>query len=211
MAQQVLTQSARPLPAGKISYEQFLEWLDEDTWAEWIDGEVELMSPISLEHSETFVFLTSILRFFISAKQMGILCTEPFQMKTGADLPGRSPDILFVSNARRHLLRRTYLDGAADLVVEIVSAESEQRDRVQKFSEYERGGVREYWLIDPERRQAEFYVRGEEGKYVLQMQGDQGVYRSTVLEGFWLRVEWLWQLPPEVQVFREWGWLLEER
>ncbi|MGC8784097.1 MAG: Uma2 family endonuclease [Armatimonadota bacterium] len=204
MAQQTLLSSARPLPAGKISYEQFLEWLDEDTWAEWVDGEVELMSPVSRQHSSVLVFLISLLRIYISAKGLGELFSEPFQMKTGADLPGRSPDILFVSNARRHLLRRTYLDGAADLVVEIVSADSEQRDRVQKFGEYERGGVREYWLIDPERHLAEFYVLGEDGKYALQMKGEQGVYHSTVLEGFWLKVEWLWQLPPDVQVLKEW-------
>ncbi|MDW8290080.1 MAG: Uma2 family endonuclease, partial [Armatimonadota bacterium] len=79
-------------------------------------------------------------------------------MKTGADLPGRSPDILFVSQQNLHRLKPTYLDGPADLVVEIISPESEERDRTQKFSEYERGGVREYWLIDPEKRLAEFYV-----------------------------------------------------
>ncbi len=205
MAQQVLIQSERPLPAGKISYEQFLEWLDEDTWAEWVDGEVELISPVSLQHSDVLAFLMSILRVYVSAKELGIVLTEPFQMKTGADLPGRSPDILFVSAARRGLLRRTYLDGPADLVVEIVSPESEQRDRVHKFAEYERGGVREYWLIDPEKRLAEFYALNEEGKYVLQMGGERGEYRSTVLEGFWMSIEWLWDLPPEMQVVREWG------
>ncbi|GBC95775.1 hypothetical protein HRbin16_01572 [bacterium HR16] len=205
MAQQVLIQPARPLPPGKISYEQFLEWLDEDTWAEWVDGEVELMSPVSLQHSDVLAFLISLLRVYVSTKGLGVVVTEPFQMKTGADLPGRSPDILFVSAARRGLLQRTYLDGPADLVVEIISPESEQRDRVQKFSEYERGGVREYWLIDPEKRLAEFYVLNEEGKYVLQMKGERGEYRSTVLEGFWMRVEWLWDLPPEMQVVKEWG------
>jgi len=40
---------------------------------------------------------------------------------------------------------------------------------------------------------------------VLQMKGERGEYRSTVLEGFWMRVEWLWDLPPEMQVVKEWG------
>lgn len=205
MAQQALLQPTRPLPQGKISYEQFLEWLDEDTWAEWVDGEIELMSPVSRLHSRLFLFLASIMGTFVSAKGLGELYTEPFQMKTGADLPGRSPDILFVCRENLYRLQPTFLDGPADLVVEIVSAESEQRDRVQKFSEYERGGVREYWLIDPEKRFAEFYVLSEEGKYVLRFRGEWGEYRSTVLEGFWLKVEWLWELPAEVQVLREWS------
>lgn len=204
MAQQVLAQPARPLPQGKISYEQFLEWLDEDTWAEWVDGEVELMSPVSMEHADTFVFLLTVLKLYVSARRLGVVYTEPFQMKTGTNLPGRSPDILFVSKENRHRFKPTYLDGPADLVVEIISPESEQRDRVQKFSEYEQGGVREYWLIDPEKRLAEFYVL-EEGKYVLRMKGERGVYRSTVLEGFWLRIEWLWEMPAEVQILKEWG------
>ncbi|MCS7310523.1 MAG: Uma2 family endonuclease [Armatimonadetes bacterium] len=207
MTQQTLLQPRRPLPSGKLSYEQFLEWLDEDTWAEWVDGGVELMSPISRRHSGVLVFLSSILRIYISAKGLGELYTEPFQMKTGADLPGRSPDILFVSQQHLHRLKPTYLDGPADLVVEIISPESEGRDRTQKFSEYERGGVREYWLVDPDRRQAEFYVLGEGGRYALRFRGDAGEYRSVVLEGFWLRVEWLWQLPAEVHVLQEWGWM----
>lgn len=205
MAQQTLIPPARPLPRGKISYEQFLEWLDEDTWAEWVDGEVELMSPVSLEHDRIYGFLFSILRIFVSAHDMGTVHSEPFQMKTGRDLPGRSPDILFVSRANQHRLKPTYLDGPADLVVEIVSPDSEERDRVQKFAEYQQGGVREYWLIDPQKREAEFYVLDEAGRYALQAKGGSGEYRSKVLEGLWLRIEWLWNPPPEIEVLKEWG------
>jgi Uma2 family endonuclease len=205
MAHEVLTPPTRPLPKGKISYERFLEWLDDDTWAEWVDGEVELMSPISLEHQEVGSFLIALLRLYLLSRPLGRVVYEPFQMKTGADLPGRSPDILFVSNEHLHRLKPTHLDGPADLVVEIVSAESAERDRVQKFAEYERGGVREYWLIDPEKRLAEFYQLGEDGRYERIFAGGEGVYHSAVLSGFWLRVEWLWQQPSITDILREWG------
>jgi Uma2 family endonuclease len=205
MAQEVLTPPTRPLPKGKISYERFLEWLDDDTWAEWVDGEVELMSPVSVQHDSVHVFLVAVLHAYVSTRRLGEIHSEPFQMKTGSDLPGRSPDILFVSNEHLHRLRSTHLDGPADLVVEIVSAESAERDRVQKFAEYERGGVREYWLIDPDKRQAEFYQLGEDGRYVCGFSGGAGVYHSAVLSGFWLRVEWLWQQPPITDILREWG------
>lgn len=205
MAQQVLKPITRSLPKGKVDYEQFLEWLDEDTWAEWVDGEVVLMSPVSSEHSNLHAFLLTILRLYASSRQLGVVLSEPFQMKTGADLPGRSPDILFVSQQHLSRLKPTYLDGPADLVVEIISPDSEERDRVHKFAEYERGGVREYWLIDPQKRVAEFYVLGGEGKYVLQASGEAGEYHSVVLQGLWLRIEWLWELPPEIEVLRAWG------
>ncbi|MGC8785498.1 MAG: Uma2 family endonuclease [Armatimonadota bacterium] len=204
MAQQTPIPPARPLPKGKISYEQFLQWLDEDTWAEWVDGEVELMSPVSSLHQDVGRFLIAILQLYITHYDLGVLRYEPFQMKTGRDLPGRSPDILFVSRQNQHRLKPTHLDGPADLVVEIVSPDSEERDRVTKFAEYERGGVREYWLIDPQKQEAEFYVLDEEGRYVLQARGSSGEVRSKVLEGLWWRIEWLWNPPSEVEVLKQW-------
>ncbi|MGQ9486898.1 MAG: Uma2 family endonuclease [Armatimonadota bacterium] len=205
MAQQVLKPTAHSLPKGKVDYEQFLQWLDEDTWAEWVDGEVVLMSPVSEKHQDVGRFLIAVLQFYITLHRLGVLRYEPFQMKTGADLPGRSPDILFVSQEHVDRLKPTYLDGPADLVVEIISPDSEERDRVHKFAEYERGGVREYWLIDPQKRVAEFYVLGEEGKYILRAQGEAGEYHSAVLQGLWLRIEWLWSPPPEMEVLKAWG------
>ncbi len=113
-------------------------------------------------------------------------------MKLAAQRRGREPDILFVGNDRRHLFKKTYLDGAADLAVEIVSPESIGRDRGEKFVEYEAAGIREYWLIDPERRQAEFYRLNSDGFYQLISTPD-GIFRSEVLPDFFLRVEWFWQ------------------
>jgi len=207
MATVVQTTSARPLPEGKISYEQFLEWLDEDTWAEWVDGEVVLMSPISDEHQAVVNYLTTLLLFHTLETRAGRVLTEPFQMKSGSNLPGRSPDILFVSAERQHLIQRHFLNGPADLVVEVISPESRARDRGEKYYEYEQAGVREYWIIDPERKQVEFYVLSEKGIYQPAFVGHEGEYRSAAIEGFWLRVEWLWERPPMMEVIKAWGWV----
>src|SRR5689334_3716187 len=80
-------------------------------------------------------------------------------------LPGRSPDLPFIAQQRTALLQRTRLDGPADLAVEVISPESVQRDRETRFGEYERGGVREFWLLDPIARQADFFLLGEDGRY----------------------------------------------
>jgi Uma2 family endonuclease len=207
MATLVQATSARPLPEGKISYEQFLEWLDEDTWAEWVDGEVVLMSPISDEHQAVVNYLTTLLLFHTLETRAGRVLTEPFQMKSGPNLPGRSPDILFVSAERQHLIQRHFLNGPADLVVEVISPESRARDRGEKYYEYEQAGVREYWIIDPERKQVEFYVLSEKGIYKPAFVGQEGEYHSVAIEGFWLRVEWLWERPPMMEVIKVWGWV----
>ena len=120
---------------------------------------------------------------------------------------GREPDILFVARANLDRLRRTYLDGPADLAVEITSPESFARDRGDKFVEYERAGVGEYWLLDPDRRHAEFYQRDDSGQYRLITEAERGAYRSRVIPRLGLRVEWLWQdpLPKVADALRELG------
>lgn len=109
----------------------------------------------------------------------------------------------------RHFARLepTYLDGPADLVVEIVSPESVGRDRGEKFYEYEEAGIPEYWLLDPQVKRAEFYQLGEAAQYQLATLDEVGRYRSREVAGFWLKVAWLWQepLPPTDEALMEIG------
>jgi Uma2 family endonuclease len=209
MTQNIQTQTPTPLtsPAssGKISYEEFLQ-SEEYVWAEWVDGEVIKLSPASKRHQLLVNFLAALLQHFVEANRLGLIISAPFQMKTGVDLPGREPDILFIASDHLERLKDTYLSGAADVVVEVISPESLVRDRGDKFSEYEKGGVGEYWLIDPIRQLAEFY-RLDNGVYRLALVDQDGIYRSTIIAGLWLRVEWLWQepLPSLMSVLKEWG------
>jgi Uma2 family endonuclease len=165
------------------------------------------LTPASDQHQDLADFLTALLRHFVEARHIGVVRSAPFQMKTSPDLPGREPDILFISSDRLDRRRRTYLDGPADLVVEIISPDSRARDRGVKFYEYEQGGVREYWLLDPLRRQAEFYQLGADGIYRAVPLAADGIYHSVVLDGLWLKIEWLWQepLPLLLSVLKEWG------
>jgi len=164
------------------------------------------MSLVTEPHENIRGFLYSLLKNFVEAHHLGRVYSEPFQMKTGPDLPSRAPDVFFVANENLRRVTRMYLEGPADLVVEIISPVSRATDRGDKFYEYEQGGVPEYWLLDPERQQAEFYLRGSDGIYRLVPLGSDGVYRSKMLKDLWLRVEWLWQPqpPPILDVLREW-------
>ena len=194
----------KAVPPSKMTYEEFLAWADEDTLAEWVNGEVVMYSPASGKHQDVLDFLVSVLRPFVEQRELGKVLSAPFQMKLEH---GREPDLIFVAQEHLERLKETYLDGPADLVVEITSPESLERDRGGKFAEYEAGGVAEYWLVDPLRRWAEFYQLGEEGRYEITFIGREGVYHSETLPGFWLRVEWLWQdpLPAVEEVLLEVG------
>ena len=204
MAQSVMMPPSSGGERCKISYEEFLEDYDS-RHAEWVDGEVIEMPPMDVEHSREGVWLSRLMGNFVEAKALGEIHVEPFQMKPSPGLPGRSPDILFVANANLHRIRRTYLEGPADVVVEIISLGTASIDRGAKFIEYEQGGVGEYWMIDPIRQIAEFYRLDQDGLFrSVQLDGD--IFRSEALPGFWLKVEWLWPgtQPPVLQVLREW-------
>lgn len=198
-------QDASSLP--RMTYEEFLEWPHENHHVEWVDGRVVPMAPVGTEHGGVAVFLTTLLNVWVQHHHAGTLLCEPVNMKTGPNLPGRSPDVLFVANENLTRVKKTYTDGPADLAVEVVSPESRSRDRGEKFYEYEQGGVREYWVIDPERRQAVFYQLGADGIYRPIAPNAQGMYESAVLPGLWLHVAWLWQrpLPPVLDILRAWA------
>jgi Uma2 family endonuclease len=208
MAQELKTQTPTPPVTAtppRMTYEEFLEWAD-GAHAEWVDGEVILMSPASEPHQNLNGFLSSLLRFFVEAHGLGRILIPPFQMKLSSRPSGREPDLTFVSHANLGNLKRNYLDGPAGMVVEIVSPDSQARDRGEKFYEYEEGGVLEYWIIDQTRRRAEFY-RLDEGTYKLIEPDENGIYNSTAIDGLWLKVDWLWQdpLPTLMSVLKEWG------
>jgi len=206
MATAVSELTQRIPPKEQMSFEEYIEWLDEDTQAEWVNGRIEIMaSPASFNHQDIGGFLCSILRPYLESKDLGRVVMAPYVMRMANIARGREPDLLFVQKDRVHLLTRHYLDGPADLVIEIISPESNKRDRKVKFAEYQIAGIREYWLIDPDQQTAEFYQLDEEGTYEPAAPDEEGFYHSQIINGFRLRVDWLWQspLPATLDILRE--------
>jgi Uma2 family endonuclease len=182
-------------PDAPVSFEEFLAWAPDQVQAEWVDGDILIMSPASTEHQRLHGFLFTLLRLFVELRQLGEVFSAPFLMRLPARPSGREPDIVFLATEHADRLRETYLDGPADLVVEIVSPESDARDRGEKFVEYEAAGIPEYWLIDPTRREGWFYRLGSDQRYHAAPLEPNGRYHSTVLPGFNLQLGWLWQRP----------------
>ena len=182
-------------PQRRMTYEEFLEWSDEDTHAEWVDGEVIVLMSGSLAHQLLIGFLYYVLHTFCLVRGAGVVLIAPFQVKLWPGGPGREPDVLVVTGEHQDRLLRTRVDGPADIAIEVISPESVERDRVTKLGEYERAGVQEYWLFDPDAQQAEFYRLGPDGRYTQVRPDATGVFRSEALPGFWLRLDWLKQDP----------------
>jgi Uma2 family endonuclease len=197
MALEMKPEIAEQLKPAKLrmSLQEFLEWADEDVWAEWEDGKVIFLSPASFGHQKIVGFLATLLHLFLEERDMGEVLTAPFSMWLPVSKRVREPDILVVLKENLDRIKKNFLDGPADLVIEIVSEDSMLRDRGTKFAEYELDGVKEYWLIDPDREQADFFVLGEGGRFERKLPDRRGFYHSAVLKGFRLNVNWLWQSP----------------
>jgi Uma2 family endonuclease len=185
----------------RMTFEEFLAWADEDTHAEWVDGEVRMSSPASDQHQDIARFFTAILSAYVEVHHLGIIRPAPFQMRLAQS--SREPDLIFLANAHLDRRKPTYLAGPADVVVEILSPESATRDRGDKFFEYEAAGIPEYWLIDPLRQQAEFYQLGADGHYRPALPEAEGCFTSQTIPGFTLRIAWLWQPPTVLEALRE--------
>jgi Uma2 family endonuclease len=182
----------RAMPATHLTEDEFVAWCDEDTRAEWVDGEVIVMSPASTIHNRLTRFLLSLLEDFVAERELG----EAF----GSDLSirihsrRRLPDVLFVGRDRRDRLREKHFEGAPNLVIEVVSDDSVDRDWRIKYLEYEAAGVEEYWVVDPLYKRVEVYALGDDRTYHSIPLVD-GKLASRVVPGFYMRLEWLWKDP----------------
>jgi Uma2 family endonuclease len=188
------------------TYEEFLAWSDEMVLADWVKGKVSYHDfPRTYQHQNLLGFLSVLIQVFAEENNLGEIATLKYLMYLPEIPSARQPDIMFVHKSGRERFTTYYLNGAADLVIEVISPESRSRDRGVKFYEYESAAVKEYWLIDYERGQARFYELNSEGIYQLALI-ENGIYRSKVLEGLFIETDWLWQetLPTLMEVLKEW-------
>ena len=180
-------------PGRRMTEAEFMGWVRERTRAEWVNGEVIIMSPVNFEHDQLQTWLNRLVSEFVDNHELGRVCSTEFAVRM-AHLPSfRLTDLLFVARGREGGFEKARFVGPPDLIVEIVSPDSVERDYDQKFKDYEGGGVKEYWIVDPIRKRVEFHelVRG---KYRL-ITEKKGELHSKVLKGFFIKPAWLWQEP----------------
>lgn len=195
----------KPHPGRRMTEEEFVAWCDEDTKAEWVDGEVIVMAPSSDGHARLNLWVARVIAELAEQRSLGEVRGPQTQIRIGPKRQRREPDVVFVAKDRRDIIRANHIEGAPDLIIEIVSPESVTRDWRDKYQAYEAAGVREYWVIDPNAQRMDAYQLGSEG--YTQIAEVDGLVRSEVLHGFFIRTSWLWQdpLPKLAEVMRELG------
>jgi Uma2 family endonuclease len=186
-----------------ISFDDYLEKYSADYY-EWVGGEIVKMSPIHIRHDELIQYFLIMFRWYFTLRPIGDVRLAPYVMRLGTIERGHEPDLQIILSANAHKMGPTFMDGPADIVIEIISPESFDRDTSIKFSEYEKAKVPEYWIIDPIHREARFYRLDDEGVYEAQPTDVEGNYTTPALPELEIHVPELWEdkLPDAITITR---------
>lgn len=152
----------------RFNYDDFLLFPDDGKRHEIIDGDHFMTPAPNTKHQRVSGNLFNTLTNFLKGRRSGEAFAAPYDViLSEEDIV--EPDLLFVSAARAAIITEKNIQGPPDLVIEILSASTRKTDEVVKRKLYERYGVREYWIVDPEleavkiyRLTAQGYVRAAE-------------------------------------------------
>jgi Uma2 family endonuclease len=148
----------------KLTYEDYLYFPEDGKRHELIDGEHYVTAAPNLKHQTAVGNLLLELGGFVRARKLGRVWTAPVDVVL-SDHDVVQPDLVFLARDRMGLAEGgANLQGAPDLAVEVLSPATRRTDAVMKRHLYEKFGVREYWLVDPELEKVEVY-RLWDGRY----------------------------------------------
>ena len=181
----------------RMSADEFLAWADEDTRAEWVDGEVIVFMPTTIRHLLLVGYLFNLLTNFVNVRRNATVFSERLDVATRGGRAWRQPDLVVLLNDHLDRLAATRLMGPADIIIEVISEESVVRDVEEKREDYAELGVPEYSIVEGREGQhsVSFLRLNAAGSYDPVNADDQGRLHSSVLEGCWLDPTWLAEDP----------------
>ena len=171
----------------KFTYEDYCN-APEDKRYELHDGDLVLVPSPKEQHQRTSLDLATELKIFTRQTGSGVAYIAPFDVVlTNTDVV--QPDVIFVSNERRGIITSDNIQGAPDLVIEVLSPSTAHRDRTFKRALYARHGVSEFWLVDTDAHTVEILTLGENGYDVAAVYGAGETLTSPTLTGFSLKID----------------------
>ena len=158
-----MSTSARP--DARLTYDDFLLFPDDGKRHELIDGEHYVTPSPSLRHQQLLGRLYFAVEEHLRAHPaLGEVYVAPLDV-VFSHWDVVEPDLLFVAGDQREILTEQNIVGAPALVVEILSPGTRKRDQQLKRQLFERSGVREYWMVDPDRKPVVIHRRDQNGAF----------------------------------------------
>lgn len=172
----------------KFTYEDYKSLPESETKRyELLGGELVIVPSPSTSHQRISRRLEFILQAFVEERGLGEVYDAPLDvvLGEGEEREVVQPDILYISEGRSGIIAEEEIRGAPDLIIEIISPATADRDRTYKKTLYARHGVKEYWIVDPEAKMVEVYTLGERGFELIKAYKAEAeeVLSSPLLEG----------------------------
>ena len=167
---------------------QFYNDITESEKAEFINGEVVVHSPVKLEHNDANGNLLRMIKAYVVEHSLGYVGFEKVLIALTRN--DYEPDLCFFpTKVYSQLDRKQTIFPAPDFVVEILSSGTAKRDRGIKYDDYEKHGVQEYWIIDPDKQALEQYLLDSKGNYELYLKAQSGYVEARAIKGLKLPIE----------------------
>jgi len=171
----------------RYTYEDYAK-LPEGAPYQLIGGELIMTPAPTPYHQRISSKLGYFLCDFIFKRNLGEVFNAPIDVYF-EETETYQPDIIFISKERLDIIKETKIEGAPDLVIEILSPATAYYDLRKKFKIYEKHGVKEYWIVDPEEKSIEIY-QNQEGKFkLIQMAKEKDTVNSSLFKDFELNLE----------------------
>lgn len=183
-------------PNVRFTYEDYKSLPESmDKRYELVDGDLVMVPAPTTTHQRVSRNLEFLLLQFVREFKLGQVFDSPIDvvLGEGKDREVVQPDLIFVGREREHIIVEEEVRGAPDLVVEILSPGTEERDKGYKKKRYARYGVKEYWVIDPKGRTVEVHTPDETGFQVASTLTFEDTIHSPLLPDFKPRVSELFR------------------
>lgn len=175
-----------------LTYDDYVHLPDDGRRYEILEGELSVTPSPVTKHQRVSRNLLIPLARFVREHHLGEVLAAPMDVIL-SNVSVVQPDLLFVTRERSHLITEKNIQGAPDLIVEILSPTTASMDRTAKMQLYARYGVPHYWLVDPEAEALEAYELAE-GAYELKADLSASAdYYPAPFPGLVVPLKELWQ------------------
>lgn len=158
---------------------------------EVIDGELYVSPPPSFAHQSVVSELFAYLHAWVKAHALGRVLVAPLGVVLNVG-NGVQPDIVYISRERADTIRDRGIDGAPDLLVEVLSPSTANRDRGIKMTQFAVAGVPHYWIVDPRTHRLEAYELRVSGYELANDVSNSDLFRPSLFPGLVIPLAELW-------------------
>lgn len=177
-----------PPPRGGWTYQDYLRLPDDGYHYEVIRGELYMTAAPTIKHQDAVRNLLVALHLFVRERRQGKVYDSPVDVRL-SEQTVVEPDIVFISRERLSIIKESSIEGAPDLIIEVLSPSNWVVDRRDKFVVYEAAGIGEYWIVDPDAQTVEVYSLRQDRYALLERYEPGQRVQSELLTGFQIPVD----------------------